>query len=158
MRNLIKSILQKTIPSNTEKPAAKQPTEQELQVATCALLLEIAHADDEFSPEEEQRVEQLMHKQFNLPQQTFNEIKEIAYKRREESIDLWQFTNIIKQKYAPEQKKQVIEMIWSVIYADRTLDKYEDYLVHKLAELLGLNHKELIDAKVKVLKATSRES
>ncbi len=97
-----------------------------------------------------------MKKNFNLPRETFYEIKEISDKRREDSIDLWQFANTIKENYSPEQKQKVIEMIWNVIYADGHLDQYEDYLAHKLAKLLGLNHKQLIDAKVKILRQTGK--
>ena len=56
--------------------------EKELQVATCALLMEMAHADDEFAPEEEKQIEDLMRSHFDLPQETFNEIKELSDKQR----------------------------------------------------------------------------
>ena len=156
MLDLIKSVFKKTIPGKQDAPEQKGDLETELQIATCAVLLEMAHADDEFSQQEEQRIEDLMKKNFDLPPETFNEIMEISNKRRGDSIDLWQFTNTIKQNYPPEQKQKVIEMIWNVIYADGHLDQHEDYLVHKLAKLLGLNHKQLIDAKVKVLRQTGK--
>ncbi len=152
MRDLFRSILKKTIPAGENRTDAAGSGEQELHVATCAVLLEIAHADDEFSAEEEQRIVDLMQKQFQLPEAALHEIKEMSEKKRSESIDLWQFTNTIKEHFSPEQKERVIEMIWHVIYADGNLDQYEDYLVHKLAKLLGLNHKQMIDAKVRVLK------
>jgi uncharacterized tellurite resistance protein B-like protein len=158
MRNLIKSILKKTAPNSRPASSQKGASETELHIATCAVLLEIAHADDEFSPDEEQRIEELMQKHFNLPAETVQEIKEVSEKRRKHSIDLWQFTNTIKENYSPEQKEKVIEMIWSVIYADSNLDMHEDYLAHKLAKLLGLAHKQLIAAKVKILKDVKQQS
>ncbi len=154
MLDLIKTVFKKTIRKNQDAFSQKGDTEAELQIATCAVLLEIANADDEFSPEEEQRIEELMKSHFNLPIETFHEIKAISEKRRNESIDLWHFTNTIKENYTPEQKKMVIEMIWGVIYADKKLDAYEDYMIHKLATLLGVNHKQLIDAKLKAKNKT----
>ena len=156
MLDLIKSVFKKTIPEKHGAPEQKGDLQTELKIATCAVLLEMAHADDEFSQQEEQRIEDLMKKNFDLPLETFNEIMEISNKRRDDSIDLWQFTNTIKQNYSPEQKQKVIEMIWNVIYADGHLDQHEDYLAHKLAKLLGLNHKQLIDAKVKVLRQAGK--
>jgi uncharacterized tellurite resistance protein B-like protein len=153
LRDLIKSIFKKTTPPKQDTSAKKRVTEDELHIATCAILLEIAHADEEFSEEEERRIVDLMQKNFNLPHETVHKLKEISEKKRKESIDLWQFTSTIKDNYSTEQKEQVIEMIWSIIYADGTLDKYEDYLAHKLAKLLGLDHKQLIDAKVKILRS-----
>jgi len=150
MLNIFKELLKKTGgASDNEKDHSP---EKELQIATCALLLEMAHADDEFSPEEEKQIEVLMMSHFDLPQEMFNEIKELSDKRRAESIDLWHFAKIIKNNYSVAEKEKVIEMIWAVVYADNKLDGHEDYLVHQLATLLGLEHKQLIDAKVKALK------
>ncbi len=76
---------------------------------------------------------------------------ESANKELEKSIDLWQFTNLINQNYSKEEKLQIIETVWKIVYTDGRLDKHEDYLIHKLAKLLRLSHKELIDAKLKVI-------
>ena len=51
---------------------------------------------------------------------------------------------------SPAEKRQIIEEVWRVIYADGALDAHEDYLVHKLAKLLNLNHPQLIEAKMTV--------
>ena len=67
-----------------------------------------------------------------------------------DAIHLWQFTNAINEQFTKEQRISLIESIWKVIYTDDTLDKHEDYLVHKLQNLLRLSHKELIDAKLRV--------
>ena len=114
----------------------------------------MAHTDDEFAPEEEKQIEDLMRSHFDLSQETFNEIKELSDHQRAESIDLWHFAKIIKDNYSAAEKEKVIEMIWTVVYADNNLDDHEDYLVHQLAQILNLEHKQLIDAKVKVLKRT----
>jgi len=132
--------------------AQQYTSEKELQIATCALLLEMAHADDEFSPEEEQRIASLMNNHFNIAPGVFSEIKALSDQRRAESIDLWHFAKMIKENYGPAEKEKVIEMVWSVVYADGRLDAHEDYLVHQLARILDLEHRQLIDAKVRVLR------
>jgi len=153
MRNLIKTIFRKTAGAQRAAAGEKVVTETELQVATCAVLLEIAHADETFSAAEERRIVDLMQQRFRLSEEAVYEIKAVSDAERQDSIDLWQFTSTLKEHYTPDQRREVIEMIWGVIYADGTLDKYEDYLAHKLAKLLGLNHRELIDAKVRVLRS-----
>lgn len=80
------------------------------------------------------------------------EIIETADKELKGSLDLWQFTNLINHNYTEEEKIKIIEMIWHIAYTDGRLDKHEDFLVHKLANLLRLTHRQLIDAKVKVRK------
>ena len=152
MLNIFKELLKKgEAVSDSQKGHS---LEKELQIATCALLLEMAHTDDEFSPDEEKQIEDLMRSHFDISQDTFNEIKELSDNQRAESIDLWHFAKIIKDSYSVAEKEKVIEMIWTVVYADNNLDNHEDYLVHQLAQILNLEHKQLIDAKVKVLKRT----
>ena len=68
------------------------------------------------------------------------------------SLDLWQFTSLINQNYTSAEKTKIIEMVWRIAYTDGRLDKHEDFLVHKLADLLHLSHRKLIDAKVSVRK------
>lgn len=149
MLKIFKDLLNRG--KETEDGPAFSP-EKELQVATCALLLEMAHADDEFTSEEEHRIESLMKDHFGISPEVFGGIKAVSDQRRTESIDLWHFAKIIKENYSPAEKEKVIEMVWAVVYADGRLDAHEDYLVHQLARILDLEHKQLIDAKVRVLK------
>ena len=158
MIDLLKALLNKKEKAGQPARQAAAPGEQELQVATCALLLEIAHADDEFLPAEEQNIKALLQRHFNLSAATVSSIKEAAEQERSRSIDLYRFARVLKERYATEQKEKIVEMLWSIIYTDATLDQHEDYLVHKLATLLGLEHRQLIDAKLRVLKAGRTET
>ena len=123
---------------------------ERIQVATCALLLEVANSDDEFSDVERDNIIQILKRDFQLSDEYAKELMELSDKEREKSIDLWHFTNLINEHYSIEEKIKIIEMVWKVIYADGKLDKHEDHLAHKLSSLLKLTHKQLIDAKLKV--------
>jgi uncharacterized tellurite resistance protein B-like protein len=152
MRDLVKSLFGKW-QGKADEPALQKPdSETELQIATCALLLEMAHADSAFSEEEERRIEQLMRERFDIAQDAVSEIKQLSQQRRSDSIDVWQFASTIKQHMPADKKLHIVEMIWQVIYADGTLDQHEDYLIHQLARLLAIPHEQLIEAKVAVLK------
>ena len=149
MRELVKKFFQKGAASDETKMEEEDNTER-IQVATCALLLEVANSDDEFSDMERDSIIQTLKEDFNLSDEYAEELVALSDKRREESIDLWQFTHLINEHYSLEDKIKIIEMVWKVIYADGKLDKHEDHLAHKLSNLLQLNHKQLIDAKLKV--------
>ncbi|MGD8535734.1 MAG: TerB family tellurite resistance protein [Candidatus Aminicenantes bacterium] len=123
---------------------------ERIQVATCIILLEVAKSDDEFSSIEKVTVKAVLKKKFEISAETAEELMEMASKKREESIDLWQFTNLINQNYTKEEKIKIVESAWRVIYADEKLNGYEDHFVHKLAKLLQLDHNELIEAKLKI--------
>lgn len=124
---------------------------QRIQTATCAILLEMANCDEEFSDTEKNNIISILKKTFQLSDKSVNELIETSNKKRKESTDMWHFTHIINENYSIEDKIRVIETMWNVIYADGKLDKHEDYLVHKLSNLLRLTHKQLIDAKIKIL-------
>ena len=125
----------------------------DVRIATCALFVEMAKIDDEFSDEEKELIFTLLQKEYELSQENVEELVSQAEEELEGSIDLWKFTNMINENYSDEEKIRIIELIWKLIYADKRLDKHEDYLVHKLAKLLGIEHKHLIDAKVKILRS-----
>jgi len=121
--------------------------------AACALLLEMAAIDGEFSAEEQQAVLTIMRQDYGVDTREAADIMAAAQAERTRSIDLWRFTNIINQHYGRDDKLRVIETIWKVIYTDGRLHGHEDHLVHTLATLLNISHPDLIEAKLRVKKA-----
>jgi len=131
------------------KNLAKTDRREKARIATCAILLEIANSDDEFSPGERIKIIEILRGKFELSEDDARELIEISQEKINKSIDLWGFTNIINNTFTPEEKNEVIEAVWEVIYADGELSGHEDRLVHKLSYLLGLKHEQLIAAKLK---------
>lgn len=148
MFNLKKRLLNKILVDTEVK---EQEKFERVQVATCVILLEMAKSDYEFSSIEKATVEAILKKEFQISAEAIEDLMEIAETSRDESVDLWEFTNMINENYSKEEKIKIIESAWKIIYADKKLDKYEDHLVHVLAKLLRLRHCDLIDAKLKVL-------
>ncbi len=155
MLSMIKSFFKNEIAIERGGQSKNSAHTDKLQVATCALLLEMAHADNEFSTEEKEHIVKTIKRHFSLSEEATDKLIELSERERKASIDLWQFAQLIRNNYSIEQKIELIELIWKVIYVDGILDKHEDYLVHKLAKLLGLDHKQLIDAKMDILRKSS---
>ena len=137
--------------SGTRPGAQDKRGRHDVVLATCALLLEMANIDGEFSEAERNRIISLLKRTYDLSDENAQALIKASDEELERSIDLWQFTNLINETYSSEEKTRIIEMMWQIIYTDGTLDMHEDYLVHKLAKLLRLTHGELIDAKLKIL-------
>jgi uncharacterized tellurite resistance protein B-like protein len=121
-----------------------------LQVATCALLLEAAHADEEFSGDEQVLIRNLVRTEFQITTDEANQLIALADSERKQSTDLYQFTRLIADHYTRPQKLAILESLWRVVYSDGQLEAHEDALMHKLAKLLGLKHNELIALKLRV--------
>lgn len=133
-------------------PEEQQPSKEErVRIATAAILVECARADEEFSPTEKEHVIETLRQRFQLPQKEAEELLRESKQSLKESSDLWTFTNALNEALTPEEKTEIIEEAWRIIFLDGTLHAHEDYLIHKLARLLNLTHPELIDAKMKVL-------
>ena len=130
---------------------------ERLRVATCALLVEVAQSDSDFSEIEKDRIISIMREHFNLSESSAQVLLESAQEEVRESVQLWPFTRLINDNYSIEDKEKVMEMVWRVVYADGKLDRYEDHLTHRIASLLNLSHKQLIDAKIRVISETSNQ-
>ena len=122
-----------------------------IQIASCVILLEVAKFDFDFSSIEKETTKAILKNEFAIPEDAIEDLMKISEEKREDSVDLWEFTNVINQNFSREEKIKIIEAAWKIIYADDKLDKYENHYVHVLADLLRLQHDELIDAKLNVL-------
>ena len=149
MFDRLKDILTGT-PQDSQR-ADDADNEHRIQVATAVILLEVAHADEEYSQTEQDHILNILKSQFSLDEESVQELIQVSEEQLRRSIDMWHFTEIINKNYDIEEKYRIIENVWQVIYADGKLDKYEDYIVHKLARILHLSHAQMIEAKMKYL-------
>lgn len=128
----------------------KGEREIKLRTATCVVLLEAATADNNFSPEEQKKVIEILQNRFQMSDAEVKELIDESTKAREEATDLWYFTNLINDNLTNEDKYDLMELVWEVIYSDGTLDKFENYVAHKLFNMLRIDHSKFIELKMKV--------
>ncbi len=146
MFDLIKKILGEK-PEKASQSAGEK--EQDAHVALCVLLLEAAHVDGECSDEEKAHVVSTLKTEYGIGQEAIDELLASGNRERKESVDLFRFTRYMNNNFTREEKIEVMEAVWRVIHIDGHLEAHEDHFAHKLANLLRLTHKELIDAKIK---------
>jgi len=128
-----------------------KPEDHDITMATCALLVEMARIDESFTDQETEIILQILKNTYGISEDHAASLMAEAEKELAESVDLWQFARLINENYSREEKIAIIEVLWQVVFVDGKMDKYEDYLMHKMVKLLRLSHKELIDAKLKIL-------
>ena len=119
----------------------------ELRLAACALLLELAWADDDFSELERQHVDFAVRRHFGLDHAHADRLIELAEEARRGAVDLWQFTSLIRENYSTGQKMVLAEIMWGLVFADGDLSNREDYLLRKISTLLDLKVAYLSEAK-----------
>ena len=128
-----------------------RPQHDPLRLATAAVLLDIAHADGEFTPSEDGNMAEFLHRAFKLSDGDAKELVEAADEIRAKTIDHFALTNYIRKNASLENRIDVVKTMWRMVYSDGRLTDYENYLVRKMADLLGLEHHVMIQAKVAVL-------
>jgi len=148
MIDVIRGLFKKRCGANCS--SSKEGCADDLHIATCALFLEMAAIDGEFNESEQEHILMILKREYHLSDISAAALVEAAHKEVAESIDLWQFTRLINENYSDEDKIKVVEMLWKIVYADGNIDAHERYLVGKIANLLHLGHKDLINAKLKV--------
>ena len=152
----MKDLFARVFGTREEAPEKKRD-EMDVRVAACALFLEMANIDNEFSEEERQHILQTLQNEFGLSEESALALAQDAAAELQGSIDLWRFTSMINENYSDEEKIRVVELLWEIVYADGHVDEHEDYLVHKMTKLLRLPHKQMIAAKLRVVSRGSRE-
>ena len=139
-----------TAAEDVRNPAG-QDNERDLIVAIGALFLEMGRIDETFTEQETAKVISILTNKYGLSDEEADALLDEADRELKESVDMWQFARVINERYSIAKKEKLIERLWQIVYVDGKMDKYEHYLMNKLSKLLGLSHKQMIDAKLKVL-------
>lgn len=134
-----------------DSSAAEGGGKYNLQVAVCALFLEIGRIDETFTREEMDTLISILREKYGLIREDADMLIQEADRELENSVDYWQFADLINNNYSTEEKIEIVETLWRIVFVDGKMDQYEHYLMNKLGNLLRLTHTQLIDAKLKVL-------
>ena len=130
-------------------------SEHAIQVATAALLIEMTKADGNVSEDERKAVMQIIQSQFNLTDDETKSLEELAKEKIRDATGYYEFTSLIHKGLSYKQKVEIIEHLWGIALIDKHLDKHEEYVVRKIADLIYVEHKDFIDAKLKIKKKLS---
>ena len=143
---MLKSLFQTLF---SEKIEQKQSSTREL--ASAALLIEVARADFEITPEELARLIDLLATTFDMSSEDVELVTQQANDQVENAVSLHDFTRVINEHCSPEERNELVGLMWDVAAADGDLSKYEDHLIRRVADLLYVPHQEFIRLKHQAL-------
>ena len=133
-------------------PAAAKSGIDPLHLAACALLLDIAHADGEFSDAERKHLQEVLGRHFGLSAEDGKKLLEIADAERRRAVDHFSFTSVLHSNYDVGQKMVLAEVMWGLVLADGEIAEHEHYLTRKISNLLELEPAYLASAKAAAAK------
>lgn len=130
-----------------KEPLPEKP-QHTINLACAVLLVEIMKADYELQTEELLNLKQQLQRLFSLGEEESQALLEQAEQASAQTVDLFQYTDVINQHWKAEQKFKLIQGLWQLAFSDSLLDKYEEYMIRKISDLLYVSHSEFIRAKL----------
>ncbi len=126
-----------------------------LELATAALLFEVARADYHLDDSEVALLRELLQRRFYLADADLDELMRLAREEAESSVDHYRFVSLVKEHFDYGQRCELVRMMWALSLADGEQHHLEEHRIRRLAELLHVSHSDFIRAKLKVLDAES---
>jgi uncharacterized tellurite resistance protein B-like protein len=132
------------LPAKTDNEETPAKT---IEFAAAVLMFEISRADSHIGDEERKVIDDALVNHFHLSQAETEELLALAEKEVDHVISLHDFTRSLNERLSREDRIRIVELLWKVAFADAVLDKYEEYFVRKIADLLYVSHKDYIQSK-----------
>ena len=117
-------------------------------LACAILLVEISYSDFEIDKSEIESMTYLFEKNFNLPREKSEWLRDKALNLHKDANCLRQYIKIINEKFSNDQKRQFMNMAWEIARADNIVDKHEEHRIRRLSEMLYIDHKDFIKSKI----------
>ncbi len=125
-------------------------SEKKLQLATCALFLEVAQADDSFDPNEREKIISLMKEMFELDDEEVQELLNQSDEYVQQSVSLYEFTDVVNTHFNKDERYEIIKNLWRLILTDEKINRYEEHFVRTINTNFKLEHRDMIAAKAEI--------
>jgi len=133
------------------KKAADSPQQERqhsVALAVAALMVEIMRMDGQLQDAERREMMLRLESRFGLSESEIHLLIEQATKDVHEALDMHQFTSVVVNSFTTQERVHILTELWAVAWADGHVDPYEEQLIRRIADLMGLHHSQFIHAKI----------
>ena len=127
---------------------AEENTTSPEQLATAALLVEVMVIDGDLDQHELDSISATLGRMLELTTEQVEELIQLSRDEVAEATSLYQFTREINTHFDHQQKMALMTAMWRVAFADGHLDKYEESIIRRVADLLHILHSDYIHCKI----------
>jgi len=120
------------------------------RLAATALLIHVVSLDGEPSELEKRKLHSLLESRFGLDPGTADRLIASATRAEGKAVDLYHFTSVIMRSVNEEGRLRIVEMMWELAYADSEATEFEDNVVWRAADLLGVSSRDRIELKHRI--------
>jgi len=124
--------------------------ENDYRLAAAALLVHAAAIDGVISDIERERLHAIIKRWFDLDEAATNELLNAATAAEQQAIDLYHFTSLLGRSLDEDGRRRVVEMMWEIVFADGRVSEFEDNLIWRAADLLGISTRERVELRQRV--------
>ena len=132
-------------------------SETDYRLAATALLIHVVSLDGEPSEVEKRKLHALLQTRFQLDAPTATQLIAEATLVEGEAVDLYHFTSVIMRSVDEEGRKRIVEMMWELVYADGNVSEFEDNVMWRAADLLGVSSRDRIQLKHRVAQDVAQQ-
>jgi uncharacterized tellurite resistance protein B-like protein len=125
-------------------PRRRQFEADDYRLAAAALLVHLASIDGEFDEEERAYLQRTVETRFGLDRAAARELIDAATESERDAVDLYRFTSVLKRTLDEEGRRQVIVLLWEMAYADGAVHEFEENIIWRVAELLGVSTRDRV--------------
>ena len=104
--------------------------------------------DGDLDEQELKSISGTLSSMLNLNQDQIDELISLSREEVADATSLYQFTKEINAHFDIDKKLSLMTAMWRVAFADGHLDKYEENIIRRVADLLHIRHSEYIQCKV----------
>lgn len=123
---------------------------EDSRLAVAALLVHSMTIDGSASESERAKLADILGRKFGLSGADLDLLIDDATIAENEAVDLYRFTSVLKRQMTEVERIRVIESLWEIVYADGANHEFEENLVWRVAELLGVSARDRISRKIAV--------
>lgn len=120
------------------------------QLAATALLIHVISLDGEPNEAEQRKLHSLIERRFDLDRGSADRLIAQAMLAEGDAVDLYRFTSVIMREVDEPGRLRIVEMMWELVYADDKVTEFEDNVVWRASELLGISTRDRVDLKHRV--------
>jgi len=124
--------------------------ENDYRLAAAALLVHAAAIDGVISDIERERLHAIIKRWFDLDEAATNELLNAATAAEQQAIDLYHFTSLLDRSLDEDGRRRVVEMMWEIVFVDGRVSDFEDKLIWRAADLLGVSTLERVELRQRV--------
>ena len=135
-----------------EKPASRF-SESDYRLAAAALLIHVMSVDGQETGAEQDMLQDLLKRQFDLDDDAVDELIAAATAADREAVDLYSFTSLINRSLDEDGRRRIVKMMWEIVYADGRMNEFEDNIVWRASDLLGVSQRDRVEMRLEVAEA-----